>query len=58
MPRADLALSVSLSAGRLFAGAPPWLMMVSASLALAGWDLALLDLASTENSPVHKLSLL
>ena len=42
-PVAALVISVGLAAGGLLAGATPWLMLVSATLALAGWDLVLLE---------------
>ena len=58
LPLAALALSVSLSAAGIFAGAPPALMILSAALSLAAWDLALMDLPHAEVSSTGRLSFL
>jgi hypothetical protein len=58
LPFAALALSISLSAAGLFAGAPPVPMLLSAGLALAGWDVALLDHTLTGNPSAQAVSLL
>ena len=50
LPFAALTLSVCLSAAGIFAGVSPVLMILSAALALAGWDLALFDLALTDSA--------
>jgi hypothetical protein len=45
-----LLISVGLAAAGLFAGASPFLMMLSATFALASWDLVLLDHTLTDNA--------
>jgi hypothetical protein len=45
-----LVISVGLAAAGLFAGASPFLMMLSATFALASWDLVLLDHTLTDDS--------
>lgn len=54
---AALLFSVGLAAAGLFAGASPALMMVSATLALAGWDGMLLDLSLADHIPANPVSL-
>ena len=55
---AALVFSLSLTVAGLFASASPYLMILSATLALASWDTALLDHARTEDSPAKTVDLL
>jgi hypothetical protein len=58
-PSIPLVVSVGIAAAGLFAGAAPVLMIFGATLALASWDLVLLDhsLAGCSNSSAATLSL-
>ena len=56
LPLAALLLSLVLSGMGLFIGAPPVLMICSAALALAGWDLLLWEHALPDDLPASMLS--
>jgi hypothetical protein len=56
LPLAGLVLSVSLSGAGLFLGAAPVLMILSATLALAGWDLMLWENDLPADLPAALLS--
>ena len=58
LPLAGLLLTVGLSAGGVFAGASPVLMILSVPFALAGWDLLLWNLALSASSPAAPSTLL
>ena len=55
---AALVISISLAAAGLFAGVSPTLMILSATLALASWDLVLLDHTLAGNSSAQMVTLL
>jgi hypothetical protein len=57
LPQGALAVSVGLAVAGLLAGAPPWLMLLSATLALASWDVILLDHALADNPPATTATL-
>ena len=54
LPSTALVISVGLAATGLFAGAPPLLMILSATFALASWDQVLLDHTLTDRSSSAK----
>jgi hypothetical protein len=58
LPPLALVFSVSLAAIGLCAGASPLLMLLGATLALANWDLAILDHVQMGNSSAKAVTLL
>jgi hypothetical protein len=55
---AALLISISLAAAGLFTGVSPTLMILSATLALVSWDLALLDHTLAGSSSAQMVTLL